>query len=89
VEHLLVWILVGIVAGFLAGKVMTGHGFGLIVDLLVGIVGAFIGGYLAGQLGLAVSGIAGEIVVAFVGAVILLLVLRLLGAGGIRRRRVF
>ena len=53
-EHLLVWLVVGLVAGWLAGKVMTGHGFGIIVDILVGIVGAFIGGYMAGLVGIAV-----------------------------------
>jgi uncharacterized membrane protein YeaQ/YmgE (transglycosylase-associated protein family) len=88
VTSLLVWIVVGLIAGFLAGKVMTGHGFGLIVDLMFGIAGAFLGGFLAGLLGLHATSILGEIVVAFLGAVVLLLVLRLVSRGS-RRRRAF
>jgi len=74
---LLVWILIGLVAGWLASMVL-GRGYGLIGDLIVGLVGAYIGGYLVRALGLHVPlrGIPGMITVAFGGALVLLLVLR-------------
>jgi uncharacterized membrane protein YeaQ/YmgE (transglycosylase-associated protein family) len=78
---IIVWIIVGGIAGFLAGKVMTGSGLGLIWDIVVGILGAFLGGWLAGLVGIAVTNILVEIVVAFVGACILLFLFRLLTRG--------
>lgn len=87
---LLVWAAVGLVAGFLASRVMLGHGMGLVGDLVVGIVGAFIGGYLARLLGVSVTvtglPIVSQIIIAFVGAFLLLLLLRLFGLGRSRRR---
>jgi uncharacterized membrane protein YeaQ/YmgE (transglycosylase-associated protein family) len=73
------WLIVGAIAGWLAGVLVKGGGFGVLVDIIVGIVGAFIGGWLAGILGIHVGGgwIA-SIVTATVGAVILLFVLRLI-----------
>jgi uncharacterized membrane protein YeaQ/YmgE (transglycosylase-associated protein family) len=87
-ESLLVIIFVGIVAGWLAGRVMEGGGFGLIGDLIVGLIGAFIGDWLLPQLGIHFgTGIVALIINAFIGAVILLLILRLVGGGwGYRRR---
>jgi uncharacterized membrane protein YeaQ/YmgE (transglycosylase-associated protein family) len=87
-QGLLVIVLVGIVAGWLAGHVMTGRGFGLIGDLIIGLVGAFIGDWLLPALGIHVGvGIVALIFNAFVGAVVLLLILRLLnGSWGYRRR---
>jgi uncharacterized membrane protein YeaQ/YmgE (transglycosylase-associated protein family) len=87
-QSLLVIIVVGIVAGWLAGRVMEGGGFGIIGDLLVGLIGAFIGDWLLPQLGVHFgTGIVPLIVNAFIGAVILLLILRLVGGGwGYRRR---
>ena len=77
-ETLLIWLLVGAVAGWLAGVIVKGYGFGLLGNIVIGIVGSFIGGWLFGRLGLfAGSGILGSIVGATVGAVILLLILRL------------
>jgi len=76
-DHLLVLILVGVVAGFAASHVVAGHGFGLLGDLVVGIIGALLGFFLAGLVGIAVVSLVGEIVVAFIGAVILLAVLRM------------
>jgi uncharacterized membrane protein YeaQ/YmgE (transglycosylase-associated protein family) len=76
-EGFIVFILVGALAGFLAGKVMTGHGLGLIWDIVVGILGAFVGGWLAGLVGLAVTNIVIEVIVAFVGACILLFLFRM------------
>jgi uncharacterized membrane protein YeaQ/YmgE (transglycosylase-associated protein family) len=79
-EHgIIAWLIIGIVAGWLAGKIVEGAGFGLIVDIIVGIVGAFIGGWLAGVLGINIGGgLISSIIVAVIGAVILLVVLRLI-----------
>jgi len=69
-----VWfILIGIAAGFLAGKIMKGRGFGLIINLLVGIVGAAIGGWLFGVLKITIGGaLVGSLITALVGAIVLL-----------------
>jgi len=77
---LLTWIVVGLVAGLLASLVMGGTGYGLIGDIIIGIVGAFVGGWLFRQLGVTspFGGLGGTIFVAFIGAVVLLFVLRLL-----------
>jgi len=76
----LIWFLiVGLIAGWLAGQVMKGGGFGLVGDLIVGVIGALLGGWLFGRLGIGVGyGLIGSIIVAFIGAVILLLILRLI-----------
>ena len=87
-QSLLVIIVVGIVAGWLPGTVMRGGGFGLIGDLVIGLIGAFIGDWLLPQLGIHLGiGIVALIVNAFIGAVVLLLILRLVGGGGWGRRR--
>jgi uncharacterized membrane protein YeaQ/YmgE (transglycosylase-associated protein family) len=83
--NFIVWIIVGAIAGFLAGKVITGKGLGLIWDIVVGILGAFLGGWLAGLAGIAVTNILVEIVVAFVGAAILLFLFRLVTRRGMAR----
>ena len=70
------WIVVGLIAGWLAGKVMKGGGYGIIVDILLGIVGGFVGGWVFGLLGLHAGGAIGSIVVAFVGAIILVALTR-------------
>ena len=75
----LVWLLVvGTIAGWLAGKFMRGRGFGLAGDLIVGIVGSLIGGFIFGLLQISATGILGSIISAFVGAVALLYLVRLL-----------
>jgi uncharacterized membrane protein YeaQ/YmgE (transglycosylase-associated protein family) len=75
---LLIWLLIGAVAGWLAGLVMGGTGFGLVGDIVIGIIGAFIAGWLFPYLGLRLGGgIIGEIIAAAIGAIILLFVLRL------------
>ena len=76
----MLWFLViGVIAGWLAGNIMKGGGFGLIGDLVVGVVGSFIGGYLFGYLGLGNAyGTFGEIGMATVGAIVLLGVIRLI-----------
>jgi uncharacterized membrane protein YeaQ/YmgE (transglycosylase-associated protein family) len=81
-ESLLVILVVGIVAGWLAGQIVRGAGFGLIGDLLIGIVGALIGSWLLPQLGIHLgAGIVRAIINATIGAILLLLVLRLLRGG--------
>lgn len=81
-QSLLVIIFVGIVAGWLAGRVMEGGGFGLIGDLLVGLVGAFIGDWLLPRVGIHLGvGLVASIVNAFIGAVVLLMILRLINGG--------
>ena len=85
---ILIWIVVGAIAGFVASKVVTGRGMGLLWDIVVGILGAFLGGWLAGLAGLDVSPgtfTLGGLVSAFVGAVILLVVFRALTQRGILR----
>jgi uncharacterized membrane protein YeaQ/YmgE (transglycosylase-associated protein family) len=72
------------VAGWLAGKVSRGHGFGLIGDVVVGLIGALIGGFLAGLIFHGSVGLIGSIFVAFLGAVLLLAVLRAFGGRRIR-----
>jgi uncharacterized membrane protein YeaQ/YmgE (transglycosylase-associated protein family) len=77
-QTLVVWLIVGLVAGFLASRVVRGGGLGVIGDIIVGLIGAVIGGWLFGRLGLlSGSGLLGSIVTAFVGAVLLLVVVRL------------
>jgi len=72
-ENVLVFIVVGLVAGFLASRLVTGKGKGWLLDMVIGILGALIGGWLAGLAHLSIGyGVVGEILIAFVGAVILL-----------------
>ncbi len=77
--NLLVWLLVGLVAGWLTGKVMRRKGYGMLGDIIIGLIGALIGGWIFGQLGIfSAGGIIGNIIVAFIGAVILVVILRTL-----------
>ena len=79
VESLLVFIIIGAIAGWLAGLIVSGFGFGLIGNIIVGIVGAFIAGWLFPRLGFAIGGgILGSIINATIGAVILLLLVQIL-----------
>ncbi len=79
VESLLIWLLVGAVAGWIAGAVVKGGGFGLLGDIVVGILGAFIAGWLFPRLGVSLgAGIVSVIVSAAIGAIILLLLVRLI-----------
>ena len=79
---LLTWLIVGLIAGVLASFVMGG-GFGIVGDIIVGIVGAFLGGWIFRTLGVGTpfGGLAGTIFVAFIGAVVLLFLLRLIRRG--------
>lgn len=79
VETILIWLLVGAVAGWLAGLVVRGGGFGLVGNIVIGIIGAFLGGWLFGVLGFAIgAGIINTIFTAFIGAVVLLLIVRVI-----------
>lgn len=77
VESILIILLVGLVAGWLAGQFVRGGGFGPIGDIVVGVIGAFIGGWLLPKLGVHIAaGVVGAIISATIGAVVLLVILR-------------
>lgn len=78
VESLIIFLLIGAIAGWLAGQIMKGGGYGLVGDIIVGIIGAFVGGWLFGRLGIAAGGIIGMIIAATVGAIILIALLRMI-----------
>ena len=75
----IVWfLLIGLAAGWLAGQFMKGGGFGLVGDLIVGVIGALLGGFLFGLLGISAGGQLGALITATVGAVVLILLLRVI-----------
>jgi uncharacterized membrane protein YeaQ/YmgE (transglycosylase-associated protein family) len=78
-ETLIIWLLVGAIAGWLAGTIVKGGGFGLLGDIVVGIIGAFVGGWLLPRVGLHLGvGLISVIISATIGAVVLLLIIRLI-----------
>lgn len=81
VESILIWILLGAVAGWLAGQIVRGYGFGLFGNIIVGIIGSFLGGWLGGQLGVYEATTGGftfaSVITAVLGAVVLLFLIRL------------
>ena len=86
-ESLLVFVIVGVVAGWLAGQIMQGTGFGLVGDLILGVLGAFVGTWLLPQLGIHLgTGLITAIVNATIGAVVLLFLIGLLRRNGALRR---
>ena len=84
-QNLIVFLLVGVVAGFLAGRILKGSGFGALGNLIIGVIGAILGGVLFALLGLRSNNILGDIVTATIGAIVLIFLLSLVGAG--KRRR--
>jgi uncharacterized membrane protein YeaQ/YmgE (transglycosylase-associated protein family) len=72
------FLLIGIAAGWLAGRIMKGGGYGLIGDLIVGVIGSLLGGYLFGLLGISTTGRFGALITATVGAIVLIFLLRLI-----------
>ena len=77
--HLLLFILIGLIAGALAGRVVSGHGYGMLGDIVVGVIGAFLGGWIfATFLGVGGGGFWITLLTAFIGAVILLWLIRLI-----------
>jgi uncharacterized membrane protein YeaQ/YmgE (transglycosylase-associated protein family) len=82
-ESILVILLVGLVAGWLAGQIVRGTGYGIVADICIGIIGALIGSWLLPQIGIHLgAGIISSIIVATIGAIILLVILRLVNRGG-------
>jgi uncharacterized membrane protein YeaQ/YmgE (transglycosylase-associated protein family) len=78
IEVIIIWLVVGAIAGWLAGVIVSGGGFGLIGDIIIGIIGAVVGGWLLPRLGIFIGGgFIGAIINALIGAVIVLLVVRL------------
>jgi uncharacterized membrane protein YeaQ/YmgE (transglycosylase-associated protein family) len=78
----LIWtILLGILAGFIASKLVSGSGMGVLMDLVVGIVGSVLGGWIFALLGLGAYGLIGRLVMAVIGAVVLLLLVRAIRRG--------
>jgi uncharacterized membrane protein YeaQ/YmgE (transglycosylase-associated protein family) len=88
-ESLLIILLVGLIAGWLAGKVVAGGGFGLIGDIAIGIIGSLLGSWLLPRLGfhIGASGIVSKIIVATIGAILLLFIISIITGGFQRRRR--
>lgn len=82
-ESFLLFLFIGLVAGWLAGMVMKGSGYGMLGDIVIGIIGSFLGGLVFGLLGLGASGLIGSIIVSFVGAIVLIFVLRTLTRAGV------
>jgi uncharacterized membrane protein YeaQ/YmgE (transglycosylase-associated protein family) len=78
VSSLVAILIIGAIAGWLAGKLTKGSGFGLVGNMVVGILGAIVGGFVFGQLGIAAGGLIGTIVIATLGAVIFLFLLSLI-----------
>lgn len=76
--YLIIWIISGIVAGWITGLMIRGRGFGLIGDLIIGILGGILGGWLFAMFGLFIIGIIGNIIVAVVGGIVLVAIIRLL-----------
>lgn len=75
----LIWfLLIGLAAGWLAGLLMKGGGYGLFGDLIIGVIGALLGGWLFGMLGIAAGGLIGALIMAFVGACLLIFLLRVI-----------
>jgi uncharacterized membrane protein YeaQ/YmgE (transglycosylase-associated protein family) len=76
---IIAWIVVGLIAGWLAGQLMKGGGYGMVVDIILGILGGLVGGWVFGLLGISAGGsMIGSIIVAFIGAVLLIGVTRVL-----------
>ena len=84
---IIVWIVVGLAAGWLAGQLMKGSGYGILGDLVLGVVGAFIGGWLFGAIapGSQPNGLLGSILVATIGAVVVIVIARALGGRRLAR----
>lgn len=81
VTSLFLWLLIGGIAGWIAGNVMKGGGFGVVINIVVGIVGAVLGGFIFSLLGVTYGGIIGSLIVATVGAIILLFLAGLIKRG--------
>lgn len=83
-HSLIGWILVGLIAGWIAGHVARGRGFGCLVDVILGLIGAVVGGWIFTKLGIVAFGFLGSLAAATVGAVVLVAIARIFGGGGDR-----
>lgn len=82
-----IWLLiVGAVAGWLAGSVVKGHGFGIWVDMIVGVIGAYIGSFLLSLIGIATFGLIGQLISSFIGAVVLVSIIRMFSGNRMTNR---
>ncbi len=81
-QSLIAWVIIGLIAGWLAGKVSRGHGFGCIANIFIGLVGAVLGGWIFTKLGILGGGMIYSIAAATLGAVILVTIARLFSGGG-------
>lgn len=75
------WIIIGVIAGWITGKLMKGSGFGFIMDMVVGLIGALVGGFISSHLGFGTAsqhGMIGSIAIAVIGAVVLTIIVRLI-----------
>jgi len=78
ITNLIWWVVVGLIAGWAAGRIMKGGGYGAVMDIVLGIIGAVVGGWLVGVLGIQAGGFIGTILVAILGAVILIWITRMI-----------
>jgi len=78
ITSLIWWVVVGLIAGWAAGKIMKGGGYGVVMDIVLGIVGAVVGGWLVGILGIRAGGFIGTIIVAIIGSVFLIWISRMI-----------
>lgn len=85
--NLFAWILVGLIAGFFASRIVRGHGYGCLGNIIVGLVGSIIGGYIALVLGIGRFSFLGTTFIAFLGACILVVILQFFFGEGKRRHR--
>jgi len=77
-EGFITWIVIGLVAGWLAGKIMKGSGYGILGDIAVGLIGSVVGGFVVGQFLVGTTGFLGSIVVALIGACLFIFLLRVI-----------
>ncbi|EGO62361.1 GlsB/YeaQ/YmgE family stress response membrane protein [Acetonema longum] len=87
VSNVIWYLIIGAVAGWIAGQFVRGHGFGLWADIIVGIIGAFIGGYVFSWLGITTYGLVGSLITSTIGAVILLWAIRLFGSSAANKEK--
>jgi uncharacterized membrane protein YeaQ/YmgE (transglycosylase-associated protein family) len=80
-QSVIAWLLIGLIAGWLAGKVSRGRGFGCIADIFIGLIGAFLGGWIFTKLGILGGGFLFSVAAATIGAVVLVVVARLFSGG--------
>ena len=81
-QSVIAWVVIGLIAGWLAGTVSRGRGFGCIADILLGLVGAFLGGWIFMKLGIFGGGLLYSIAAATIGAIVLVTIARLFSGGG-------